>query len=174
MKFREHIIHGYHRLMQIRDTPHAIAGGVAIGVILGFTPLLGFKTLIALMLAWLLRCSKISAVIAVTFHDILLPVWPVVLLWQYKFGYWILHHHLPKKFVFTAWLHPDLDHPEKFILRNWLHVSNWLNLQTLEVVWPTFIGSLVMSLPLALACYYIALKLVTGYQRRIEESIPRS
>jgi uncharacterized protein (DUF2062 family) len=31
------------KLVTLRDTPHAIAGGVAIGVFIGFTPLFGSK-----------------------------------------------------------------------------------------------------------------------------------
>ena len=157
MKLREHIVHGYHRLMQIRDTPHAIAGGIAIGVLFGFTPLFGVKTLVAVLLAWFCRCSKLSAAVAVTFHDILLPIWPVVLRWQYIIGYWILHHQLPAKFT-----------KDKFLLSNWLH---W---KTLQLVWPMFIGSVVMALPLSLIFYYLTLNLVLHYQRKAEEKTPHS
>src|SRR5438477_245934 len=54
------------RLHQLRDAPHAVAGGVAIGIFWGFTPLTGLKTLLSIFFAWVLRCSKIPAVIAVT------------------------------------------------------------------------------------------------------------
>src|ERR1700678_871277 len=79
-------------LTQIRDTPHAIAGGVAIGVLCGFPPLLGFKTLLALLAAWLFRCSKLSAVLAVTLHDILLPLLPLILRWPYQVGFYLISH----------------------------------------------------------------------------------
>jgi len=36
------------KLLAIRDTPEAIAGGVAIGIFFGFTPLFGLKTLLAI------------------------------------------------------------------------------------------------------------------------------
>src|SRR5262249_43921706 len=87
------------RLHQIRDAPHAVAGGVAIGMFWGFTPFTGLKTLLSLGTAWLLRCSRISAVIAVALHDVLLPVWPVILRWEYDIGFWILSnpHQFPPK-----------------------------------------------------------------------------
>jgi uncharacterized protein (DUF2062 family) len=135
--------------MQIRDTPHAIAGGLAIGVFLGVTPLLGLKTLLALAGAWLSRCSKIAAVLAVTFHDILLPVWPVVLRWQYILGYLVLNYHLPPKLKLRSF-----------------HLTDYLHLGTLKTVWPTFVGSLIMAIPLAVICYLVALKVVTRYQER--------
>jgi len=43
----------YERLRQIRDAPRAVAGGVAIGIFWGFTPLLGFKTLLSIFFAWI-------------------------------------------------------------------------------------------------------------------------
>ena len=58
--FQEHSL----RLLAIRDTPEAIAGGVAIGIFLGFTPLFGLKTLGAIFLAWLTRSNIIAAVLA--------------------------------------------------------------------------------------------------------------
>ena len=43
------------KLLAIRDTPEAIAGGVTIGVFFGFMPLFGMKTALALFFAWLTR-----------------------------------------------------------------------------------------------------------------------
>ena len=87
------------KLVTLRDTPHAIAGGVAIGVFVGFTPLFGIKTLLSLGGAYLLRCNPIAAVIAVSLHDIVTPLWPVLLRVEYDLGYWLLSHphHFPPK-----------------------------------------------------------------------------
>src|ERR1044071_4671354 len=78
------------KLLAIRDTPNAIAGGVAIGIFFGFTPLLGLKTLLSIFFAWLTRSNIIAAVIAVTLHDVALPFMPVLFRWEYDIGYWIL------------------------------------------------------------------------------------
>ena len=151
-KVRAFLSKHYHKLMQIRDTPHAVAGGFSIGVLIGFTPLLGFKTLVGLLLAWLFRCSKLAAAIGVTVHDILWLIWPLILRWQYKIGYWILHHEMPPK-----------------ISRHHIRVEDWLHWKTLEILWPTFIGSLVLALPLTLLCYFVTLKLFTRYQSQLKE-----
>ena len=139
------------RLTQIRDTPHAIAGGVAIGLVFGFTPLFGFKTLIAVLVAWIFRCSKLSAAIAVTFHDILLPIWPVILRWQFQVGFLIISkpHRLPPKFS-----------PKHF------HYENLFSWKTFHVLWPTFIGSLVLATPVAFVMYFLVLEIVTRAQAR--------
>ncbi len=138
-----------HRLTTIRDTPHAIAGGVAIGLVFGFTPLFGFKTLIAVLIAWLFGCSKLSAALAVTFHDILLPIWPVVLRWQFQIGFFLVSHphRLPVKFS-----------PKHF------HYENLLSWRSLHVIWLTFIGSIVLATPLAVVLYFIVLESVKRYQ----------
>lgn len=134
-----------HRLAQIRDTPHAIAGGVAIGVLFGFTPLIGFKTLLAVLAAWLFRCSKLSAVLAVTLHDILLPLGPFILRWQFQIGYFLVSrpHRLPPKFS-----------PKHF------HFDFFLSWKSLRVLWPTFVGSLVVGTPIAILSYFIVLAIV--------------
>ncbi len=53
-------------LITIADTPHSIALGSAIGIFFGFTPLWSLKTLLSIVIAWICRCNKIAAAIAVT------------------------------------------------------------------------------------------------------------
>ena len=69
-----------------------LAIGVAAVVFWGFVPLVGLKTLLALGCARLLRGSMVAAVITVTLHDVLLPVAPLLLRWEYDLGYWLLSH----------------------------------------------------------------------------------
>ncbi len=130
----------YDSLKEIRDGPHAVAGGVAIGLFWGFTPMLGLKTLLSIACAYLTRCSKISAVIAVSFHDILTPIWPVVLRWEYDLGYWILSrpHHFPKRLSLQD-----------------ARLSYWLHIRTLDILWPMFVGSMLFSIPSALISYWL-------------------
>ena len=152
-KFKAFVARHYQHLMQIRDTPHAIAGGVAIGVFFGFTPLFGFKTLLAVLLAWLFRCSKLSAALAVTFHDIILPLWPLVLRWQYIIGFWLWFspHHRPKKLIFQM---PTIEH--------------LLNLNKFEnLLWPMCIGSVIMAVPVSLVFYFVTLKIVSRHQAKL-------
>src|SRR2546425_12270653 len=71
------------KLLAIRDTPEAIAGGVAIGIFFGFSALFGLKTLLTILFAWLTRSNILAAVLASASHDILLPLMPVI----YRFEY---------------------------------------------------------------------------------------
>src|SRR5437016_10783365 len=99
--FKEHSL----KLLAIRDTPNAIAGGVAIGIFFGFTPLVGLKTLLSIFFAWLTRSNIIAAAIAVTLHDVALPFMPVLFRWEYRIGYWLLSdpHQWPARLRDTRW-----------------------------------------------------------------------
>jgi uncharacterized protein len=148
-----------HRLNQIRDTPHAVAGGVAIGVFFGFTPFLGLKTLLAVLIAWLFRWSKLSAALAVTFHDIILPLMPLILRWQYQIGYYIITHphQLPPKFS-----------PKHF------HFETYFTAKSLHFLWPTFVGSLFFGAPIGLAMYFIVLEILKrGAAARARHAQPK-
>jgi hypothetical protein len=150
LNLKQFAISQYKRLEQIRDAPRAVAGGVAIGMFWGFTPLTGIKTLLSIVLAWLFRWSKISAVITVSFHDILTPIWPIVLRWEYDLGFWILSHphHFPKRMSFGQ-----------------VHFRYWMHFNKLEVIWPTFVGSLLFAVPSALISYWIVERSLERYAR---------
>lgn len=139
------------QLQQIRDAPQAVAGGVAIGMFWGFTPLLGFKTLLSILVSWTFRCSKIAAVITVSLHDILTPIWPIVLRWEYDLGFWILSH--PHHF------------PNRLNMRD-THLRHWLHLKSLEILWPMLVGSLLFALPFSLISYFSVEWLLERYHRK--------
>jgi len=147
-KFWEHFKALAGRLFSLKDTPHAIAGGVAIGVFVGFTPLFGVKTLLSLGLAYALRCNPIAAVIAVSLHDVLIPFAPFLMRLEYDIGYWMLSHphHLPPKF--------ELHHGH-LNLGEMLQWTTFLNLGL-----PLLVGSLIVSAPSALVFYFLTLAIV--------------
>jgi len=146
----------WHRLVSLHDTPHSIAGGLAIGIVLGFTPFFSVKTLLAIGVAWLFRCSKTAAVIAVALHDVTLPLTPVLLRLEYGLGFWALSrpHRWP----------PAIEH---------LHLSlrwhEWLHREAFaHFLWPTFVGSLFISIPLAIVAFLVTLKLVRDHRESNE------
>lgn len=147
----------WRKVLRARDTPHAIAGGVAIGVILGFTPFFGLKTVLAVGVAWLLRCSRIGAVVAVTLHDVTLPLAPLLLSWEYKIGRWLL-----------AAFGVETPPPSKVSLLHWRELLNWKALRegAQETLWPLFIGSLVVAIPIAVLFYWATLSALEARRRR--------
>jgi uncharacterized protein (DUF2062 family) len=140
------------KLLAIRDTPQAIAGGVAIGIFFGFTPLFGLKTLCAIGFAWLTRSNIIAAVVAVALHDVLLPFMPVVYRWEYDVGFWLMSSP-------HAW--PPPLHRMRLEGHPWRHWTTFFNVGK-----PLLVGSVVLGVPVAIATYVITVGIVTKHQRR--------
>ena len=130
----EHLVH-------LKDKPHAIAVGASVGVFFGFIPLWGLKTLLAIGLTRLLRGSLIAAAIAVTLHDVILPLAPLLLRWEYDIGYWLLHHphELPP--------HLRLHQHNPAV---WFHWSSFFTVGR-----PLLLGAVVIAAPTALATYFL-------------------
>jgi uncharacterized protein (DUF2062 family) len=140
-------------LMTLTDTPHSIALGSAIGIFFGFTPLLSMKTLLSIAVAWLCKCNKIAAAIAVTLHDIILPLIPAIYFWQYKIGMRILHGRPAHRIAFHV---------------GFADFTNWKAF--LRVGWPLLFGSFFLAVPCALATYVIMRMLVSRARDRQERS----
>jgi uncharacterized protein (DUF2062 family) len=137
------------KLLAIRDTPEAIAGGVAIGIFFGFTPLFGLKTLSAIFFAWLTGSNILAAVIAGALHDVILPFMPAIYLWEYDLGYWLLNH---------AW-------PERVNLR--APLQTWRSWTTFITVGkPMLLGSAVCGAPVAAVAFLITRRIMARHQRK--------
>jgi uncharacterized protein len=132
-------------LMTIADTPHSIALGSAIGIFFGFTPLWSLKTLLSIAVAWIFRCNKIAAAIAVTLHDIILPLMPAIYYWQYRVGTVVLHGHTAHRKVFQH-----------------LHIRYYFRLHTFSTFGvPLLVGSLFLAVPSAIIVYFVMRMLVS-------------
>ena len=146
------------KLLAIRDTPTAIAGGVAIGVFFGFTPLFGLKMLLSLLVAWLFRCNLLAAAISVTLHDLVLPFMPFIFRIEYDVGYWLLSdpHHLPTSLRHLHWN-----------AQSW---RNWTTFVTVGV--PLLAGSVVCAMPVAVISYFVAQFYVARRQKKHHHGLP--
>lgn len=133
-------------LSELRDKPHAVALGIACGIFFGFIPLFGFKTLLAMGCARVFRGNVVAAAVAVTLHDVILPLAPMLLRWEYQLGYWLLSHphHLP---------------PEMHALHQ--GASIWFHWATLfSVGLPLMVGAIVVAIPFAALAYGVSLRLL--------------
>jgi len=141
-----------HALLDAKDAPHAVAGGTAVGVFFGFLPIFGLKTLSAMGVALVTRCSVVAAVIGVSLHDLLLPVWPLILRYQFQVGFWILsnpHHFAPRL------TRADFKLSEIF---------QWDSF--LDIGLPLVVGGVVFSIPSCLITYASVLIIMRLKQAR--------
>jgi uncharacterized protein (DUF2062 family) len=135
-------------LMAIADTPHSIALGSAIGIFFGFTPLYPLKTLLSIGAAWICRCNKVAAAIAVTLHDVLIFAMPAIYFAEYKLGCRVLHRPPPVKL--RLW------HHWHFSFHDYLSWSLFS-----KFIWPALIGSLFLAIPSAIIVYLLVRMLVS-------------
>jgi len=142
------------KLLAIRDTPQAIAGGVAIGVFFGFTPLWGLKTLLSIFFAWLTGSNIIATVLAGTLHDLVFPFMPLIWRWEYDLGYWVLSnpHGWPPRLARIHW--------GAHSWRDWTHTF----LFGVGKFW--LAGSVIFGTPAALISFVLTKQIVTRHQRK--------
>ena len=139
---RRHIrdfVRKFHELLDAKDAPHSVAGGTSIGVFFGFLPIFGLKTLGAMALSLLTRCSVVGSVIGVSLHDLFIPLWPLLLRWQFQVGFWILSH--PHHFA------PPLSKDDfKFS-----EIFQWDNF--VDIGLPLMVGGAIFATPVSLVTY---------------------
>jgi uncharacterized protein (DUF2062 family) len=140
------------KVLAIRDTPKAIAGGVAIGLFFSLTPLFGFKTLLTVLFAWVTRSNLVAALLASAAHNVLWPLIPLLYGAEYDIGYWFLHspHRFPPPFFKTEWDR-----------KKWL---DWNFIYTVGKY--ALIGSFVFATPAALLVYVATKKLVARHHEK--------
>jgi uncharacterized protein len=155
--FHEHSL----KLLAIRDTPEAIAGGVAIGIFFGFIPIVGLKTISAIFFAWLTRSNILAAVLAGALHDVFLPLMPVIYRWEYDVGFWLLHnpHRWPPALIHIR--HSWRDWHTFFDRSTFLTTGKYL-----------LVGSSVCSAPLALISFFLTKSIVSHHQRKKAAETP--
>jgi len=78
----------YHRTVRLRGTPHAIAMGIAAGVIVSWTPLIGLHFLSAFAIAFVLGGNFFAAALGTAFGNPL--TFPFIWLSTWKFGSFLL------------------------------------------------------------------------------------
>jgi hypothetical protein len=158
--FQEYV-RKFHELLDAKDAPHSVAGGTAIGVFFGFIPIFGFKTVSAMGASMLTRCSVVASVIGVSAHDILLPIWPLILRLQFQIGFWLLSH--PHHFA------PKLTKQDFRISE----IFQWDNF--VDIGLPLMVGGVICAIPFTLLSYAAVLFVMRWrQQRRLSKKSPES
>jgi uncharacterized protein len=156
--FEEHSV----KLLAIRDTPNAIAGGVAIGIFFGFTPLFGLKTWLSILVAWVFRCNLLAAVIGVTLHDLAFFFLPVILRTEYDVGFWVMSspHRWPN--------------PVRGMHLRHLNAQDWLTWNTfINVGVPLMAGSIIFGLPISGLSFFLTQSAVMRHHRKRRPAVKR-
>jgi uncharacterized protein (DUF2062 family) len=137
----------YHwlKFRRLQDDPRKIAGGMALGVFIAFTPTIPFHMVGALTLAALLRVSPVSAFLGIQICNPLTI--PAIYLSAYPVGQFLVYRGKPLVF------------PETFSFKAWMDVL-WQGGVALQV------GGVVLAIPPAIISYFVTLWIVQRYRRR--------
>jgi len=158
------------KVLHADDSPHRIAGGIAVGVFVGFTPTVGLQMVLAVAMAALLRVNKLVCIpiVWITNPFTLVPVY----LACYKLG----------RFLVGSPGTGDVADPISTIqgigagarsvgLEGWLHLEFWKKLAT-SIMWlglELWLGCVVVGLVGAVAAYIATRWTVTVFRRRREQ-----
>ncbi len=136
------------RLFHVHDTPRRTAAAFALGVFFGFSPFLGFHTVLGLGCAFLFGLNRVAVLVGIYSN---LP-W-IIAAWYAlttALGAWLLRSRLPQGFGETL--------RELFEL-SLFQPGFWHRLEVIlqPFFWPFFVGSLVGAAVLAAAAYWLVL-----------------
>jgi uncharacterized protein (DUF2062 family) len=148
-------------LLSLRASPHEIALGCAAGAFASITPLLGVQTIMAILLATLLRAS-VPAAIAGTFVGNPLS-WPFIWASTYAMGQQmvglegVLDPTTFQRNVLLVW---------GALLERSPHALDATVTLLWPLVWPMLAGSLPLGLLTAAVVYYICRNSVRAWRHR--------
>lgn len=146
-------------LLHVADTPERTAAAFAMGVFFGFSPFLGFHTLLAIIVAFLFNLNRVAALLGVysNLPWIIAPYYAIVTM----IGAKIIGHEPPE--AFKAQL-AGLFELSVF------HDEFWRQLVIIlkPLLWPYTVGALLGAILMAAVAYPLALAFVTS-RRRIHD-----
>jgi uncharacterized protein (DUF2062 family) len=137
-------------LLKVPDTPERTALAFAIGIFIGFSPVLGLHTLMGVAVAFLFRLNKIA---------VMLGVWsnvPWLILPFYSFATWVGVKLIGLPEGITP---PEIGFSDLLQADFWL----WLGSQW-KLLIPMFAGSLLISVIMAILAYPAALFMIRRFK----------
>lgn len=152
-------------VLRLRSSPRAIAGGLAVGMFIAFTPTVGIQIILAIIAATICNVNRPAAIA---------PVWitnPVTIAPIYTFNYWL------GAFV---WPGPPLGEVKTMFVNLGLaltHLSFWDMKEAvlammeigMEILIPLCIGSCAVGILLGLITYVLSLRLLSFFFKRRAE-----
>jgi uncharacterized protein (DUF2062 family) len=125
------------RVLRLSGSPHAVAAGVAAGLLSAFTPFIGFHLIIAFVIAYAIGGNMLAAGIATTIGNPL----TIPFIWATTYGIGNVALGRPAHFHFG-------DLHLAFAEHSWHAI--W------PIIWPMTLGALVIGVPAAVIGYAAA------------------
>jgi len=141
----------FRSILLLKDSPHAIALGTAVGLFIAWTPTVGLHMVLVLAAALLFRANKMAALISVYISNpfTILPMYWI----DYKLGALVLD----QKFTYEE-------------MQAILHYSGWSGFWAaiwklcVELAGPMWLGGLVLAFAHAIPGYYVTRWILERYR----------
>ena len=144
-KWKRNLRFLYLRLLRLKGQPQEVAGGVAIGVFVGMTPTVPLHTILAVLIALILKKSKLAAALGVWVAN---PFFlPFIYLADYKVGQVLTGARVPS-YAMTHFSVPCL------IELGW------------GISYPLLFGGVVTGLLCAIPSYFLTKRFVLLYREK--------
>jgi uncharacterized protein len=145
-------------LLHTHDTPRRTAAAFALGVLIGFSPFFGLHTVMAIVLAFVLRLNRVAAIFGayVNLPWVAAPYYTVATV----VGAGLLGVALPPQF--------NVQLTALFKL-GFFSEPFWVGIGTLlrPLLWPYFVGSMIGALVLGAVAYVLAVPTIVAGRRHI-------
>ena len=147
----------WHHLMMLRDTPHRVAKGFALGIFIGWLPLVGIQMFLAAGISWLTRANFIASMPGVWFSN------PVTMVPMYylcnRLGAVIAGEGLTRESLAMHW--------QKVNELGIIDAFNYLFTELSSAFLAMAIGGTLIGLFLSVPGYMILQRAIIRYQNRI-------
>jgi len=146
----------FSKIVASDDSAHKIALGTAVGMVVAWTPTLGFQMILAALAAWVARANKPAAILVVWITN---PYTAIPIYWfNYKVGALLLHQGMEDKsnFVYTFEAVASGKALEDPILHFWEAFNS--------IAAPLWLGSMIVGLVIGVATFFTIRSFVNRYR----------
>ena len=154
----------YLKFLRLKGEPCFLARGIAVGTFIGITPTIPFHSLLALAFAFLLRGSKVAALLGTVVVSN-----PLTFFFQYYFSWQIGNLLLPGK---HSW--EDVSELINLVTndapyRETLAAMSHVGLNSLTVL---IVGGIILAIPFTAVVYFLSYKFFHALrQKRLEKKV---
>jgi uncharacterized protein (DUF2062 family) len=147
------------QLLHTHDTPQRTAAAYALGVLFGFSPLLGLHTVLGLVFAFALNMNRVAVLLGI--YSNLPWILPAYYTLATMLGATILRVQVPPGLL------QDLS--SAFADASWADFRHLARSLT-PLAWSFVLGSSIGSVILAVVAYRVSLAMIVAHRRHLEHS----
>lgn len=143
------------QLLHTHDTPQRTAAAYAIGVFLGFSPLLGLHTVLGLIVAFAFNLNRVAMLLGV--YSNLPWILPAYYTLATTLGATLLQYDVPPGF----WK----DLREVLTAASWGELRTFTKVMIAPLIWSFTLGSTIGAVALGITAYRVALAMIVAHRR---------